>query len=89
MMADESAWIGLVEETREALAHLRADELEALVSRAQQSIDSGPHGMPGSADLRELAARHRILGDVLKETERNIAVLRRLRGRNGEGQWVL
>ena len=88
-MADGNAWIGLVEETREALAHLRADQLEALVTRVQQEFEGGFEGAPRSADLRELAARHRILGDILKETERNIAVLRRLHGRDSEGRWVL
>jgi hypothetical protein len=89
MMADGNAWIGLVDETREALGHLRADELEALALRAQQALDAGASHLPSSGDLRELAAKHRILGDVLRETERNIAVLRRLRSRNGEEPWAL
>ena len=88
-MAEENAYIRLLDETREALAYLRADELEALALRARHMLDSAPDGAPPACDLRQLAAKHRILGDVLKETERNIMVLRRLRARNGEGSWVL
>ena len=88
-MADGNAWIGLLDETREALAHLRAEELEALALRAQKALDASSGSVANSGDLRELAARHRILGDVLRETERNILVLRRLRAREAEDLWVL
>ena len=89
-MADANAWIGLVEETREALANLRTEELERLVIRAQQALAVAAKTIPRSKNLRELAARHRVLGEVLQATEQNLAVLRRLhsREREGDARWV-
>jgi hypothetical protein len=78
-------WIALMRETREALAHLRTDELEALAQRANAALDATAKNVPRGDDLRELAARHRVLGDVLQVTERNLNVLRRLRGQEPEG----
>jgi hypothetical protein len=80
-MAERNAWIGFVEETREALANLRTDELEVLALRAQAALEAT--SVPRGADLRELAARHRVLGDVLQATASNLNVLRRLRGQDG------
>jgi hypothetical protein len=75
-----SDWIALMQDTREALAHLRIDELEALAMRAHAALDATTKSIPRGDDLRELAARHRVLGEVLQVTERNLNVLRRLRG---------
>jgi hypothetical protein len=76
-------WVALMQETREALAHLRTDELEALALRAHEALDATANNIPRGDDLRELAAKHRVLGDVLQATERNLNVLRRLRGQEG------
>ncbi len=87
-MTEANAWIGLVEETREALAHLRTDELEALALRANAALEAT--AVPRGDDWRELAARHRVLGDVLQATANNLNVLRRLRGQEPDGstRWV-
>jgi hypothetical protein len=45
-MAEANGWIGLVEETREALGLLRAGQLEDLARRAQQALDAGSHSQP-------------------------------------------
>jgi len=77
-MAEENEWIGLLDRTRDALANLRTEELEELAERAQQALESTSAQLP--RDLRELAAQHRILGDVIAATGQNLNVLRRLRG---------
>ena len=91
-MAEAKAWIGLVEETREALANLRTEELEALAVKAQEALAAGSSSRTGDSDfrvdLRELAAKHRLLGEVLEATDKNLAVLRRLRGRDEASRWV-
>ena len=91
-MAEVNSWIGLLEQTREALANLRTEELEAIASRAQEALAAGSASITGDpgfrVDLRELAARHRVLGEVLEATEKNLAVLRRLRGRDEGSRWV-
>ncbi len=87
-MTDANDLIGLLDQTREALANLRTEDLEALVTRAQQALESTSALQP--SDLRELAARHRILGDVIAATGQNLNVLRRLRGADPDGsaRWV-
>ena len=91
-MMEVNSWIGLVEQTREALANLRTEELEAIAGRAQEALAAGSSSESSDSnfrvDLRELAARHRVLGEVLEATEKNLAVLRRLRGRDEGSQWV-
>ncbi len=85
-MAEANPWIGLLDETREALAHLRTEDLEALAERAQQALDTNLGVLP--RDHRELAARHRLLGEVIAATGQNLNVLRRLRGVDGSQRWV-
>jgi hypothetical protein len=87
-MAERNTWIGFVEETREALANLQTDELEALAERAQTALAAT--AVLCGTDLRELAARHRVLGDVLQATASNLNVLRRLGGQepDGSSRWV-
>jgi hypothetical protein len=74
---------GLIDETRRGLATLRADELEELAQRAQQLDRAALRGM----DLRELAVRHRVLGELLDATAGNLLVLRRMRGESAESRW--
>ena len=81
-MAETGSWSGLIEETRHALATLRADDLEALAARAQAMSEAaggrGPvlHGV----ERAKAARQHRLLGDLLQATEGNLEVLRRLCG---------
>jgi len=77
------ALASLIDETRRGLATLRADELEELVQRAQQISVPALRGN----DLRELAARHRVLGELLDATADNLQVLRRMRGESAESRW--
>ena len=83
-------WSALLAETRQALANLRAEDLEELAARAQSMFDAAAasepaqrRGTPGlAADTRaQLVQEHRLLGDLLAATDRNLEVLRRLRGR--------
>jgi hypothetical protein len=85
-------WIGLAEQTRQALANLRADELEQLAARAQRMLDASGRDEArgrGESDRRGAAAggtarvgmlrQHRLLRDLLLATEKNMDVLRRVR----------
>jgi hypothetical protein len=77
---------GLLAETRAALAHLRADELEALALRAEEMLRS-------CSTLHERSAvsvrEHRLLGDLLNATGVNLRVLRRTRANaDGSMQWA-
>ena len=97
---EREEWCALLAETRQALAHLRADELQELAARAEcrlratlgedwirQRIPS-----PATRELPRMARQHRLLRDLLRATRRNVAVLQRLRERGngvgGNGQWV-
>lgn len=85
-------WSGLLAETRQALAGLRAEELEELAARAEcmWMAVAGEDWIrqriprPQAQETVRLARQHRLLGDLLAATERNLKVLRRLRGRGGE-----
>jgi len=77
------ALASLIDETRRGLATLRADDLEELAQRAEQLSVSALRGM----DLRELAAQHRVLGELLEATAGNLQVLRRMRGESAESRW--
>ena len=68
------AWLGLIEETRDALATLRADDLQLLAERAEAMENAMSSQLPASRALRVAG---RSLGDLLEETDRNLAVLRR------------
>lgn len=81
----------LLAETRAALAHLRAEELEALAARAEEmlracsSLSTKQLGSQAAALRRE----HRLLGDVLGVTAENLRVLRRAGGdAEGRTRWV-
>jgi hypothetical protein len=85
-------WSGLLEQTRQALATLRAEDLEELAARADCMLsatvddDSIRQRIPGpqAQEFVDLARHHRLLGDLLLATDRNLAVLRRLRGEADE-----
>jgi hypothetical protein len=93
-------WLAILDDTRNALANLRAGDLEALAARAQAFLDeaSSSAGLPAhraqvstarSAPLQneamqKISAGHRVLGELLHATAGNLAVLRRSRGRHGE-----
>jgi hypothetical protein len=85
-MSEAKQWIGLLDETRYALANLRTEDLEELAERAQRALASNVGVLP--PDHRELAARHRVLGEVIAATGQNLNVLRRLRGLDGSQRWV-
>ncbi len=105
-MADVDAWVEMIEETRQALAELREEDLEELALRAErafeiaedagafrgigeaaQSGDPVNAGIRSTGSLRELAASHRMLGEVLDATASNIGVLRRLHDGETHSRW--
>ena len=99
-MAGTDAWAGLLTETRQALATLRAQDLELLAARAERMLTAAgagqrPTGRPEDrpANMIQVAAEHRLLGDLLLATGRNLEVLRRLRDRmqagEGNSRWGL
>jgi hypothetical protein len=103
-MTRTDSWAGLIEETRQALSNLRADDLEDLVVRAQEMfgasvvLKSQQKHEPElcSAELVKVVEEHRLLGDLLIATDKNLAVVRRLQGRSrdrtyadeGHPRWV-
>ncbi len=66
----------LIDATLLALEQMDADALEQLASRAEAMRTE----VPDAAGVRAAAAGHRTLGELLKSTERNISLLRRLHG---------
>ena len=84
---------GLLEETRQALSALRAEDLEKLAARAEAAFDANPHIEPPKqggpdlygADVAKLTRERRLLGDLMLATDRNLAVLQRLR--HSAGDW--
>ena len=98
------SWSGLLEETRQALSMLRVEDLEELSTRAERMFDAAA-GLESrrqrrvlrGAERAKVAREHRLLGDLLRATDKNLQVLRRLEGRlhgrtrAGEGneRWVL
>jgi hypothetical protein len=78
-MTGTDGWRGLIAETRQALAALRVDELEALAARAEAMLaECGVASTVEAEERAGLAAEHRLLGDLLRATDGNLAVLRRL-----------
>jgi hypothetical protein len=85
-------WGGLLVQTRQALATLRAADLEELAARADCMLRAtvGQEGIrqriprPQAQELHNLTRQHRLLGDLLLATDRNLAVLRRLCGDKGD-----
>jgi hypothetical protein len=76
-------WLALIEGTRRALATLSVDDLEELAVRAQALLDSvaGRASVTALSDeaMRKVVAGHRALGDLLRATAGNLAVVRRRR----------
>lgn len=91
-------WSGLLAQTRQALATLRAEDLEELAARADCMLSATVGDdlirqripRPQAQELLDLTRQNRLLGDLLLATDRNLAVLRRLRGddcgRTGPGK---
>ena len=86
-------WLAVIEETRQALATLSADDLEALAVRAQALLEHvagraragrTKRTAPLEQDMQRVEAGHRGLGDLLRATAGNLAVLRRLRDRRSQ-----
>jgi hypothetical protein len=85
-------WNELLEQTRRALATLRAEDLEELAARADCMLSAtvGDEWIrqriprPRTQELVDLTRQHRLLGDLLLATDRNLTVLRRLRERADE-----
>jgi hypothetical protein len=88
-MARSDSWSGLLEETRQALSRLRAEDLQELAARAQAMFAANleresagqAQAKPSAEELVEVAREHRLLGDLLLATEKNLAIMRRLQGR--------
>jgi hypothetical protein len=86
--AGAGEWNGLLEQTRQALATLRADDLEELAARADCMLSAtvGDDWIrqriprPQAQELDGLSRQQRLLGDLLLATVWNLAVLRRLHG---------
>jgi len=86
-----NAWSALLEETRQALSTLHVEELEELAGRAEcllratQDADAVRQRLPlpERKQMAGIARQHRLLGELLHATERNMAVLRPLRDRVG------
>ena len=81
-------WSRLLQETRLALTTLRAQDLDDLTARAE-SMSVATVGQdsirqripnPGPRELLGVTREHRLLSDLLVATDRNLNVLRRLRG---------
>jgi uncharacterized protein YmfQ (DUF2313 family) len=95
-MARTDSWSGLLEETRQALSTLRAEDLEELAKHAQtmfKEVEGQQERLLlNPEDLVKLTREHHLLGDLLQATERNLKVLRRLRDRERTGEvnsrWV-
>ena len=79
----------LLQTTKDALANLRADQLEELAQRAE-SLAEGPIAgsqadcaAPGSStQLRTTTLNHQRLGNLLRATRSNLQVMRKLSGSN-------
>jgi hypothetical protein len=91
--AEAGDWSGLLAQTRQALATLRAEDLEELAARADCMLSATVGddwirqriAKPQAQELLDLRRQNRLLGDLLVATDRNLAVLRRLRGSDCEG----
>ena len=78
----------LLEATLTALEDFDATALQALLTRAEEFTA----GNVSAAELESSRPQHRALGELLAATERNLKMLRRLRGEELPGErapWVL
>ncbi len=86
--AGRNGWGELLAQTRQALATLRAEDLEELAARADCMLSATVgHDwirqripIPQEQELLDLTRQNRLLGDLLHATDRNLAVLRQQRG---------
>jgi len=82
-----SEWSLLLQQTRQALSSLHAEDLAELAARAEcmlaatVAVDSICQRMPWlrEQELADLARQHRLLGDLLAATSSNLQVLQRMR----------
>jgi hypothetical protein len=89
-------WKTLLDETRQALANLRADELEELAARAEcmlaATLGTEPvrqrMSRPHARDIAHVGKQQRLLGDLLLATGSNLKVLDVTRNERGS-RWVL
>jgi hypothetical protein len=77
--AGADTWSRLLTAVREALAGLKAEDLEALAARAERMLEAAYEcGMlVPQPELGALKTEYRLLRDLLLATDRNIQVLRR------------
>jgi hypothetical protein len=99
-----SEWSELLEQTRQSLSNLRAEDLDELAARAECMLAATVASnsirqrmpLPREKGLADLVRQHRLLGDLIAATRSNLQVLRRARGgsscdaRHGEvnSRWV-
>ena len=92
-VSGKEVWSELLQATQDALTNLSADELEALVRRAEalsarvNTAFCDDTGLRESlVELKMAAPHHRLLGDLLSATNDNLQVLRKLyRQQTSEG----
>jgi hypothetical protein len=85
-------WSMLLAETRHALETLSAEDLEELAARAEcmlaatLGLDTVRQYLPRpqGTDLIAMTQQQRLLGDLLRATDQNLAVLHRLHNRAGD-----
>jgi hypothetical protein len=81
-------WEELLTAASEALATLRAQDLEELAVRAEHKLrDATPENLSAlrRAGVANLKSEHRLLGDLLVATDGNLQVLRRVYARKSGG----
>jgi hypothetical protein len=97
-------WSALLEQTRQALSMLRAEDLEVLAARAETmfaahpALDSPrPRDLePSPSDRTKLTRERRLLRDLILATDQNRKILRRLhrtapgrmKAEEGDQRWV-
>lgn len=84
-IAGTMEWGRLIEEARMALSTLRAGDLEELAGRAERMFGESVRGTQRrgkpklfGANLSCVTAQHRLLGNLLIATQKNLEVLRRM-----------
>ena len=81
-MASEDQLDAILDETTAALATFDLDGLQGLLRRAEALHDAGCEAVSSS-----LVAKHQLLGMMLRSTESNLNLLRRLHGRDMGQTW--
>ena len=85
MTTAEQSVMTVLDETIAALSTLDHERLLSLEERILLLAKSGDLN---SASMSSLLQRHAVLKRMLGETQANLAVLSRLRGRDGSDAWV-